>query len=106
MSKDEYAGYHFESLFTSAQSNCTRHKAQVSLHNPQQGFHSIQFWKFGKFRLLYSNEIDAEIHPSQLDQIDQVSPLPSLRSIRMSSLSSRRTRTTRRAVHSRALICV
>jgi hypothetical protein len=61
MTEDEYSGYHFEQLFTTKQPNTTRFKENIPLENPQQGFHTVQYWQFGKFNILYSNEIDGEI---------------------------------------------
>ena len=61
MTQDEYSGYCFEALFTTKQPNTTRHKVDIPLQKPQEQFHSVQYWQFGEFNLLYSNEIDAEI---------------------------------------------
>ncbi|CAF3829330.1 unnamed protein product [Rotaria magnacalcarata] len=58
---DEYSGYKFEALFTSDQPNTTRLTEKVPLEKPQQQFHTVQYWQFGDFNLLYSNEIDGEI---------------------------------------------
>ena len=61
MTEDEYSGYNFEQLFTTNQPNSTRLKEKIPLENPQQGFHTVQYWQFGEFNILYSNEIDAEV---------------------------------------------
>jgi hypothetical protein len=61
MTEDEYSGYHFEQLFTTKQPNTTRFKENIPLENPQQGFHTVRYWQFGKFNILYSNEIDGEL---------------------------------------------
>ncbi|CAF3597111.1 unnamed protein product [Rotaria socialis] len=58
---DEYSGYKFEALFTSDQPNTTRLTEKIPLEKPQQQFHTVQYWQFGDFNLLYSNEIDGEI---------------------------------------------
>lgn len=62
MTIDEYSGFKFESLFTSDQPNTTRLKETIPLENPQHQFHTVQYWQFGDFNLLYSNEIDGEIN--------------------------------------------
>ena len=64
LTEDEYSGYRFESLFTSAQPNSSRLSPSVPLQRPQEQFHTVQYWTFGKYSLLYSNEIDGEIAPS------------------------------------------
>jgi hypothetical protein len=61
MTEDEYSGYHFEQLFTTDQPNTTRFKEKIPLEKPQQGFHTVRYWQFGEFNILYSNEIDGEI---------------------------------------------
>ena len=61
MTKDEYSGYKFENLFTTDQPNTTRFNEQIPLEKPQQQFHNVQYWQFGQFNILYSNEIDGEI---------------------------------------------
>lgn len=61
MTEDEYSGYHFEQLFTTKQPNTTRFKESIPLENPQQGFHTVRYWQFGEFNILYSNEIDGEL---------------------------------------------
>ena len=66
MTEDEYSGYHFEQLLTSNQPNTTRMKDQIPLEHPQHQFHSVQYWNFGKYNILYSNEIDGEILEDQL----------------------------------------
>jgi hypothetical protein len=60
MTEDEYSGYHFEQLFKTNQPNTTRFKENIPLEKPQQGFHTVQYWQFGQFNILYSNEIDGE----------------------------------------------
>jgi hypothetical protein len=34
---------------------------KIPLENPQQQFHTVQYWQFGEFNILYCNEIDAEV---------------------------------------------
>jgi len=60
MTQDEYSGYHFEQLFTTDQPNTTRFKDKIPLEKAQQGFHTVRYWQFGQFNILYSNEIDGE----------------------------------------------
>ena len=74
MTEDEYSGYHFEQLITSNQPNTTRMKDQIPLENPQDQFHTIQYWNFGKYNILYSNEIDGEILEDQLPKKDNNPP--------------------------------
>jgi hypothetical protein len=62
ITEDEYSGYRFESLFTSDQPNSTRLKDTIPLEQPQKQFHSVQYWEFGRYSLLYTNEIDGELH--------------------------------------------
>jgi hypothetical protein len=61
MTEDEYSGYKFEELFTSDQPNTTRREEKIPFEKPQEGFHTVQYWQFGQFNILYSNEIDGEI---------------------------------------------
>lgn len=61
MTEDEYGGYKFEDLFTTDQPNTTRFQENIPLENPQKQFHTVQYWQFGDFNLLYTNEIDGEI---------------------------------------------
>jgi hypothetical protein len=61
ITEDEYSGYHFEQLFTTDQPNTTRFKEKIPLEKPQQQFHTVQYWQFGEFNILYSNEIDGQI---------------------------------------------
>ncbi|CAF0871791.1 unnamed protein product [Rotaria sp. Silwood1] len=61
MSIDEYSGYKFEDLFTTNQPNTTRLEEKIPLEKPQQQFHTVQYWQFGDFNILYSNEIDGEL---------------------------------------------
>ncbi|CAF0868442.1 unnamed protein product [Adineta ricciae] len=72
MTEDEYSGYKFEQLFTTQQPNTTRFEEQIPLDKPQEQFHTVQYWRFGEFNILYSNEIDGEIHqdmiPKQTDE--------------------------------------
>jgi hypothetical protein len=78
MTEDEYSGYKFEQLFTTDQPNTTRFKEEIPLQKPQQQFHTVQYWQFGKFNILYSNEIDGEYiadtqpKPETSDTIKQV----------------------------------
>ncbi|CAF0805567.1 unnamed protein product [Rotaria sordida] len=61
MTLDEYSGYKFQALFTTDQPNTTRFEEKTPLENPQQQYHTVQYWQFGEFNLLYSNEIDGEL---------------------------------------------
>jgi hypothetical protein len=61
MTQDEYSGYKFEDLFTTDQPNTTRFQEKIPLEKPQQQFHTVQYWQFVEFNILYSNEIDGEI---------------------------------------------
>ena len=63
--QDEYSGFRFEQLFTTDQPNTTRHRTPPTLDKPQQSFHTIRYWQFGKFNILYSNEIDGEFISQQ-----------------------------------------
>jgi hypothetical protein len=81
MTQDEYSGYKFEDLFTTDQPNTTRLQEHTPIKKPQQQFHTVQYWQFGEFNLLYSNEIDGEITDDMIpkaettDLIKQVSLL-------------------------------
>jgi hypothetical protein len=81
MTQDEYSGYKFEDLFTTDQPNTTRLQEHTPIEKPQQQFHTVQYWQFGEFNLLYSNEIDGEITDDMIpksettDLIKQVSLL-------------------------------
>ncbi|CAF3014200.1 unnamed protein product [Rotaria sp. Silwood2] len=61
MTMDQYSGYKFEALFTTDQPNTSRFEEKIPLEKPQQQFHTVQYWQFGEFNILYSNEIDGEI---------------------------------------------
>ena len=76
MTEDEYSGYRFESMFASDQPNTTRLKEQIPLEHPQEQFHSVQYWNFGKYSLLYSNEIDGEIAPDLHPADETTAPVP------------------------------
>ncbi len=41
-------------------SDGTSLKENIPLENPQQGYHTVQYWQFGEFNILYSNEIDGK----------------------------------------------
>ena len=58
---------------TTKQPNTTRFQEKFPLQNPQQQFHTVNYWQFGKFNLLYSSEIDGEfIKKSNNENLNQV----------------------------------
>lgn len=65
---DDFSGFRFEQLFISDQPNTTRQTHPTTLEKPQENFHTIRYWTFGKFNILYSNEIDAEYISQKQDQ--------------------------------------